>query len=174
MKTLVSLLLCIFLFGRLSVKGQNENEFNRFETSAHLGIGTPVLDDGAGYYVSLNPVFRVTKWFGIQAELNHIYAPNLTPFLWGEVKREKVTSINAGIQLRTLPGQSNVFFSFNGAVGHAWSRGLDGLTIVDSYSGLSGTAWINMHIKSFTLGIGGAHRYFTARVGYTLKEKPHQ
>jgi hypothetical protein len=131
------------------------------------------LEDGAGYYFSLNPVFRVTKWFGLQAELNHIYAPKLNPFLWGETTREKATSLNAGIQLRTLPGQSNVFFSLNGAVGHVWARGLDGIMIVDSHRGLTGTAWINMHTNSFTLGIGGTYRYFTFRVGYTLKEKPH-
>jgi len=174
MKNYVALLICAFLLSWISVNAQTENEFHRFEASVYGGIGTPILDQGLSYYASFNPVIRVTEWLGFQADVNHIYAPKLTPFLWGDVMREKVTSINTGIQLRTQPKESNVFFSFSGAVGYTWIRQINENWIVERYRKVSGTAWINMHTNSFVLSLGGADRYVVVRMGYTLKEKPHR
>lgn len=99
MKKLISLILfCSFLIHSHA----QEKNFNLLPT---IGATTPLLDNGVGYHLGLNPSFRLLKKLSIEGQISYAVTSVSGTFISGDTG--SVKSFNALIGIRQYLNSSD-------------------------------------------------------------------
>lgn len=126
---------------------------NNFSTTATLGIGTPLLDNGLGFHIGVNPSFSVSEYFAVEGQLSYVNTSIKSSFLSGDTG--KVHSVNGlvGSRLYFTPQDAKVRPYINALVGGLYNHEV--MDRIDSEPefrlGFSGGAFVK--IDRFVVGL---------------------
>ncbi|MGB1204021.1 MAG: hypothetical protein ACPG5B_00155 [Chitinophagales bacterium] len=81
------LIFTLFLL-TFSIKAQQNN----FSSSANIGISTPILDNGIGFHIGLNPAYALHSHFSVEGQISYSYTKISGTFLSGN--KGNISSIN--------------------------------------------------------------------------------
>jgi len=83
------ILIFVLLLFTFSIKAQKNN----FSSSANIGISTPILDNGIGFHIGLNPAYALHSHFSVEGQISYAYTKISGSFLSGN--EGNISSINA-------------------------------------------------------------------------------
>lgn len=98
-------LLGIFLIiGQLSLVAQDEE----FYTSPTIGLNIPILDNGIGFHIGVNPTFPISSFISVESQLSFGYVKNSGTFLTGESSTQSNVNALLGGRLYLLSKERKV------------------------------------------------------------------
>lgn len=77
-------LLHVFLLLFLYTNHLNA-QVDKFSIEPTIGLTTPILDDGLGFHIGINPSIRLTQWLSAEGQISYIYTKVNSSFLSGNV-----------------------------------------------------------------------------------------
>ena len=63
-----------------NIFGQEGN----YSSSVSLGVSTPILDNGIGFHIGVNPSYRISPNFSLESQISYIYTQINSSFLSGD------------------------------------------------------------------------------------------
>jgi hypothetical protein len=87
------LILYFLFFGLINNIISQEKSFEKLVT---IGVSQPILNNGAGVHVGLNPSFELTKSFSLDGQLSYIYTNIDSYFLSGDYGQSKDVNLLVG------------------------------------------------------------------------------
>jgi hypothetical protein len=101
----IGIFLFVFLASSYSIVAIGQQ--NKFSILANLGVSTPILDNGIGATLGMNPSFRLNKYFSIEGQLSYIYTKTYASFIAGKQGQNNAVNFLAGARLYgNKPGKS--------------------------------------------------------------------
>lgn len=96
------------LFGLVALAQAQDN---RLSTLATVGVSTPILDNGVGFHVGLNPSIRLAPIVAVEGQISYLYTHIGSSFLSGnEGVVHAVNTLAGGRLYLNGPGKRHRFF----------------------------------------------------------------
>jgi len=135
----------------------------------HGAITTPILDNGTGFSLGLNPSKDLNRFIKAEMQINYNYTTISSSFVSGRTGSVNSGNVLVGGRLSFMPSEKPNRIYVNALIGANLSREMkDGLeTQDDLLFGLSSGVYVKL--KQFAVGAGvEAPAYFFVRAGYTF------
>lgn len=105
MKHLLFFLLLLSIAGSLS--GQERKRI----LQGTVGVASPILDNGLGIHLGVNPAFQMRKQFFAEGQVSYIYTNAQSSFLAGETSTAHTANVLLGARVYlNSPAQTTRFF----------------------------------------------------------------
>ncbi|MEL6135259.1 MAG: hypothetical protein AAFR59_18030, partial [Bacteroidota bacterium] len=101
------LLLLVLLACALLTKAQDRP----FSTALAVGITTPILDNGLGFYTGIHPSYHLSSHFSLEGQVSYLYTSISGSFLSGEQATSHAINTLAGGRLY-LNGEASKYRFF--------------------------------------------------------------
>lgn len=106
-KQIEALLIVALLFSGSLLNAQSNN----FSTLATIGINTPILDNGVGYHIGINPSYLLSNSFSAEGQLSYLTTQINGSFLSGnDGKSNAVNALVGGRLYLTSAANPNRFY----------------------------------------------------------------
>ena len=86
----------IALFGIL-IPFLSTAQSKSFRTHANIGISTPILDNGIGFQVGLNPSLRLNKFISAEGQISYNFTKTTGSFLAGKTGKSNSANLLGGL-----------------------------------------------------------------------------
>ena len=108
------LLLALFIFSsQLTLLAQEEE----FYTTPMIGLSSPILDNGTGFYIGVNPSFPLSRFISVESQLSFAYVKIDGSFISGETGSQSNVNALLGGRLYLLSKERKARPYFNLLVG---------------------------------------------------------
>lgn len=147
MKKLMIFLIMVGFFNHTKAQEQ------KFSTLTTIGITSPILDNGIGFHVGLNPHLRLTERLSAEGQISYIYTKISSSFLSGNTG--SINSINTlvGGRLYLNSEDKNTRFSFNVLAGLNYIKEEENGIAKDTELNLGFSGGLFMDLSKITLGL---------------------
>ena len=107
MKFLYLLLVLFLLTNHLNAQD------DRFSILPTIGITRPILDNGLGFHIGVNPSIRLTKWLSGEVQISYVYTRINSSFLSGNegIVNSVNTLIGGRFYLNSEDKKTRFFFN---------------------------------------------------------------
>jgi len=113
-----ALLIVVLLFLGSWVNAQSNN----FSSLVTIGVSTPILDNGIGYHVGINPSYLLSNNFSIEGQLSYLNTQVSSSFLSGNDEKSNAVNALVGGRLYLTSAANPNRFYLNLLVGINYNR----------------------------------------------------
>lgn len=146
------LLALSLLFVIVGVYSQEENP-KPYSTTLLGGLSSPLLSGGYGWYLSVNPVYKLHKYFALEGQLSYNYNKITSSFLSGRTGFSHTISTLAGSRLYLTKQDRKLIPYVNVLIGGMYNneqkQGLD----LSPYIDFGASAGAFLLINNMVLGV---------------------
>jgi len=145
---------------------------NDFSITATVGVGTPILDNGIGWHIGVNPGFSVSEYFAVEAQVSYFNTKITGSFLSGDTGKAHAVNGLIGPRLYFTPQDAKVRPYINGLIGGLYNREIKerigGTSTISEFDiGFSGGAFVE--IDKFVVGLSyDTPQNLILKVGYSF------
>lgn len=118
LKCVAPLLLCLFTSS--VVAAQNRD----FSILATIGIATPVLDNGIGVQIGVNPCYALGTHFALEGQLSYLHSKINGSFLSGEKDISNTVNLLVGGRLYLTSEERKTRYYLNLLLGHHYNHSM--------------------------------------------------
>lgn len=138
------LIFLIFLTSSLNTNAQK----SEFSISASIGLNLPILDNGVGFFVGVNPTFGLSNNFSLEAQVSFASVTSGENFLTGEPEPQSNFNALMGGRLYILSLERRVRPYINLLGGGMYNTDADYIEVIFGFS-----SGVFVDIKQFMFGI---------------------
>lgn len=131
------------LFSLINLTNAQES---RLELLPTIGVTSPILDNGIGFHVGLNPYVRINKRVSAEGQLSYIYTNITSSFLSGNISSVNSVNTLVGGRIYVNPEDKNTRFFLNLLIGLNYLKETNNIGGVGEYNvGFSGGTFIELN-----------------------------
>lgn len=159
------LLSCLILLSNMELKAQKGD----FLIMPSIGLTTPILDDGLGVHLGVNPYYSINNWLSIEGQISYSYV-NGSAFISGKSEAYHTINTLAGGRFYVIPIEKPVRIYANTLLGFSYFSEVSSDNVADNYSdlGFSLGAFAEFQRK-FTFGLSfESTQNWVLKVGYNF------
>lgn len=125
----------------------------KFSTLTTIGITAPILDNGIGFHLGLNPYLRITERLSAEGQISYIYTKTSSSFLSGNTG--SINSINTlvGGRFYLNSEDKKTRFFFNLLAGLNYRKEEENDIAKDAELNLGFSGGLFMDLSKITLGL---------------------
>ena len=97
----------------MQVKAQND----AFSTQATVGVTSPLLDNGIGFHLGINPAYALSDFVAIEGQLSYIYSRVTGSFLSGRTGNQHAVNLLAGGRVYLISSEKRTHLYVNALLG---------------------------------------------------------
>jgi hypothetical protein len=160
-----ALLIVVLLFSGSLANAQSNN----FSTLTTIGISTPIVDNGNGYHLGINPSYLLSNNFSLEGQLSYLYTKISGSFLSGNEGKSNAVNALVGGRLYLTSAAKPTRLYFNLLVGINYNK--------EEINSIKGDGMINagfsagafVELKKLVLGLSfDTPQNLVLKVGYVL------
>jgi hypothetical protein len=145
-----NLLLFLIMVGFVNYAKAQDQKFSALAT---IGVSSPILDNGIGFHLGLNPCLRLTERISAEGQISYIYSKIGSSFLKGEQGYFNSINTLAGGRLYFNSGEKKNRFFFNLLVGLNYKKEEENNIEKDGEANLGFSSGVFMDLSRITLGL---------------------
>jgi hypothetical protein len=153
----------------VTLVSQANAQDDKWSVLATTGLAIPVLDNGVGLHIGVNPSVRLTSRISAEGQLSYIYSRVNSAFLTGETNTTNAINalLGARLYLNGEDKRNRLFVNFLLGVNYV-TESMDG-SQVDKVLGRGVSTGLFLSCARFTVGLTiDTPAHFVLKAGYSF------
>lgn len=147
MKNLLIFLITVSFINHINAQDR------QFSTLTTIGVTSPILDDGIGVHLGVNPHLRLTEKLSVEGQISYIYTKIGSSFLSGNTGSLNSINTLVGGRFYLNSEDKNTRFFFNLLAGLNYKKEEENSIAKDAEFNLGFSGGLFLGINKITLGL---------------------